>query len=40
MTEELDPRQFAYGKWWTKPGDTDGDPELLDPQPDVPPPAQ
>lgn len=31
----LDPRQFAYGKWWT-PATRDEDPQLLDPQPAPP----
>ncbi|MEV6604731.1 hypothetical protein [Kutzneria sp. NPDC051319] len=31
----LDPRQWAYGTWWTRP--TDGrDPEPLNPQPPAP----
>lgn len=32
----LDPRQWAYSRWWTAPGETDGDPEPLDPQPAPP----
>lgn len=33
---DLDPRQWAYGKWWTAPEDGAG-PEPLDPQPPAPP---
>lgn len=33
---ELDPRQWAYGMWWT-PGEPGKNPEPLDPQPPTPP---
>lgn len=36
MSEQPDIRQWAYGKWWTQPTETE-DPQPLDPQP--PPPS-
>jgi hypothetical protein len=32
---KLDPRQWAYGTWWS-PGTEDSDPQPLDPQPGPP----